>query len=214
MITCQNATFIHVPKCGGTYLRTILDGKYSLHEECALPSIYNAGPMIGFVRNPYTWYVSWYNFKNTGSDIYKSNDIYKMCNRGPMDFETYLDNLVNPTIEFKKRYYSVLQTFDVIASLYQVAATWIKSDKPFYEHLYDSYLVGHEIHKNETMTQDLPSILSKIGMYTPDVENKIKTTDFINTSKKVDYRDYYTEDMCKSVLDSHQRILTVHDYKF
>jgi hypothetical protein len=213
MITCDNATFVHVPKCGGTYLRTILADRYSLHEECALPSIYNKNQLIGFVRNPYSWYVSWYNFKNTGSDIYRSNDIYKMCNRGPVSFEKYIDNLANPTREFKERYYSVLRTFDVIASLYQVARTWIDSDKPFYEHMYDCYLLNNvKVYKNETMTQELPMILDSVGMLDDEIQQRLNVTPRINISKQVDYKSYYSKELSDLVFNGHQRILTTYNY--
>lgn len=212
MITCKNVTFIHVPKCGGTYVRTILDSYYSSHSECALPEKSSVLPSIGFIRNPYSWYVSWYNFKNSGSDIYKGSEIYKMCNKGDITFEAYLENLIHPTMEFKQRYLSVIQTFDLLPALYQVAAGWLKSDKPYYEYLYDRYLLNSQVYKSETMTQSLPKILDDLGMLTDDVKEKLVTTPRINISKTVDYKSYYTPELSALISDNHQRILTTYDY--
>lgn len=212
MIICKNATFMHVPKCGGTYIRAMLKSHWLSHEECALPVKTDMNPKIGFIRNPFSWHVSWFNFKNSGSDIYKSNDIYKMCNKGDVSFETYLNNLSNPTEEFKLKYHSVLQSFSVTPALYQMAYKWIESDKSYYEHIYDSILHNSQIYKLETMKQDLPNILDDVGMLTDDVKEKLMTSPHINIGKVVDYRDYYTPTLEKLVLDSHQRILTMYDY--
>jgi hypothetical protein len=82
MILSRHFVFIHLPKTGGTFVKRLLNiyapPDWEVSEVIALgghprndpnhptikdiPSAYGGIPIFGFVRNPWDWYVSWYEF--------------------------------------------------------------------------------------------------------------------------------------------------------
>jgi len=74
MILARDFVFIHVPKTGGKFVRRILEEHAPSHWELrehghphgGLPEIPAHAahlPRFTFVRNPFSWYVSWYHFQ-------------------------------------------------------------------------------------------------------------------------------------------------------
>ena len=66
MLVTRDFVLIHVPKTGGTFLNGLIKEHCEvLHEDMhgpysRLPAEYRDLPAIGFVRNPWDWYVSWF----------------------------------------------------------------------------------------------------------------------------------------------------------
>ena len=68
MIVTEHFVYIHISRTGGTFLNRVILGQipgarmlqYHGHLE-DLPSAYSHLPVIGFVRNPWDWYVSMFN---------------------------------------------------------------------------------------------------------------------------------------------------------
>jgi hypothetical protein len=74
MLVHDSFVFIHNQKCGGTFVRKLLsreleqstlrDSLPSDHAGWAsIPEAAKDRPVLCFVRNPWDWYVSWYEFK-------------------------------------------------------------------------------------------------------------------------------------------------------
>lgn len=66
---------LHMPRCAGSTIRwAIINAGYKYKFSCehapiaALPKRYANMPRIGFIRNPLTWYSSWYHYKQ-GSNM-------------------------------------------------------------------------------------------------------------------------------------------------
>src|SRR4249920_1133486 len=68
MIVTDKFVFVHLPRSGGTFVSEVI-GKFfpSAHEigyhlpRSLLPKEYSHLPVLGAVRNPWDFYVSWYN---------------------------------------------------------------------------------------------------------------------------------------------------------
>lgn len=183
--------------------------------------------IIGFIRNPWAWYVSWYNFIIFGSDLiinFDGGPTFKHMGQRPgnrPNFETMLKFYISPNSKFKQKiYYEGLAWSDVnnpwMFAWHKYTETWLDKDLPLYEHLYDLYFIdGCMIGKVENIREDLKQMLSSVNLLTPELINRIDNTPNINVgNKKVDYRTYYTDETAQLVADTHQRIITKHGYTF
>ena len=69
MITTEKFVFIHMHKTGGQSINHIVEQCIPSFQQIGyhyphhlLPSEYSALPIVGMVRNPWDWYISWYAF--------------------------------------------------------------------------------------------------------------------------------------------------------
>lgn len=216
----SNLIHSHLPKTGGTWVNEVLREIVVDYRCNQIPSEPKY-PTIGFVRNPWAWYVSWYNFAMYGSDIMKN------VVKGPtfkylpnVEFETMLKFYVTPTHKFKRDIaiegLAWHQLSDWMLAWHQYTKSWVNKDAPFYEHLYDLYLVNCDyIGKTESLRYDLKRILKSVGLLSAQLELNIDCSKNVNVgTKRVDYRTYYTDETAQLVADTHQRIITKHGYTF
>ena len=100
MIVTDKFALVHMHKTGGQSLGHILNScmpdfkpigyHYPLH---MLPAEYADLPVVGMVRNPWDWYISWYAF-NTRPEV--SNPLFFIISDGfQADFRRTIKNLVN-----------------------------------------------------------------------------------------------------------------------
>lgn len=100
MITTDKFVFVHMHKTGGQSLSHIIADcvpgmkpigyHYPYH---MLPAEYAELPVVGMVRNPWDWYVSWYAF-NTRQDV--GNPLFFILSDGfQADYRSTIKNLVN-----------------------------------------------------------------------------------------------------------------------
>ena len=100
MIVTDKFVFIHMHKTGGQSLSHIIHDcipgakPIGYHYPCSmLPDEYSQLPVVGMVRNPWDWYVSWYAF-NTRPEI--NNPLFFIVSDGfQADFRRTIKNLVN-----------------------------------------------------------------------------------------------------------------------
>ena len=210
------AIFVHIPKCGGTWVRKQLIDYPILMGGHAIPSNDHYLPKFGFIRNPWTWYVSWYNFSQYGSENFPTyKDISPLIAlKESCTFGAFILQKCAPTIGYKnqllKEYLKNLNNDGMEFILLQTTQHWIKSNKSYLEHLYDLYLFNCiMIGRLENIKADLEEMSTLIGL-----PIKINNTANINIGKKVDYRTYYTDETAQLVFDTHQRIITKHGYTF
>jgi hypothetical protein len=103
--------FIHIPKTGGTSVKKILSGKIKIdgfktngelveydkntHIRINKKQFkkYNDYYKFVFVRHPYDWMKSYYNFHSNKSDFYKNITSKKIKNTITVSFDEWLDEL-------------------------------------------------------------------------------------------------------------------------
>ena len=99
MIATSRFVHIHLHKSGGTFvneclLRFFPDARelgYHLPRSL-LPPAMNALPTLGFVRNPWSYYVSWYAFQSQRA---QPNALFRcVSDEGRLDFNASVRNLV------------------------------------------------------------------------------------------------------------------------
>lgn len=98
MIVTDHFTYIHVSRTGGTFLnRLVLDQapgarmlQYHGHLE-KLPAAYSHLPVIGFVRNPWDWYVSmFHDYRRKRQFVFQI-----ISEQGTLDFESTAARFLN-----------------------------------------------------------------------------------------------------------------------
>ena len=98
MIATEHFVFIHMHKTGGQTLNRLLLGVYPGAEKVGyhyplkmLPQRHAHKPRLGFVRNPWDWYVSWYAFN---SQPHRNNSLFRVLSDAwQLDFAATIRNL-------------------------------------------------------------------------------------------------------------------------
>ena len=100
MIVTERFVFIHMHKAGGQFLNDVIKRCMPDHQAIGyhfprseVPPAAAGLPVVGIVRNPWDWYVSWYAFnKRPGA----SNPLFRVVsNDGRENFKSTVTNLVN-----------------------------------------------------------------------------------------------------------------------
>ncbi|MCZ0945346.1 MAG: aspartyl/asparaginyl beta-hydroxylase domain-containing protein [Gammaproteobacteria bacterium] len=98
MIVTEHFVYIHVSRTGGTFLNKLIMNQvpgarmlqYHGHLE-DLPAAYAHLPVIGFVRNPWVWYVSMYSdYRRKGQFVFQI-----LSDRGTLDFDRTVARFLN-----------------------------------------------------------------------------------------------------------------------
>jgi hypothetical protein len=100
MIVTDKLLFLHLHKSGGTFVNALLMqcipgaqhiGYHFPYREA--PAAYRDLPVLGTVRNPWSYYVSWYHFQITRP---KRNILFQICsNEGKLGFKETIANLAS-----------------------------------------------------------------------------------------------------------------------
>ena len=100
MIVTDKLLFLHLHKSGGTFVNALLMncvpsarhiGYHFPYRE--VPATYRDRPVLGTVRSPWAYYVSWYHFQITRP---KQNILFQVCSDGgTLGFKETIVNLVN-----------------------------------------------------------------------------------------------------------------------
>lgn len=220
MVVTPSATFMHLPKCAGTFLRNAI--KPIIDNEYAHALSFNAPedrPIFGFVRNPWDWYYSWFNFINNGSTTY--NDLGFEATRtamGNVSYEKYVEMCTNPTNKFKEKAYKIAKNnpksiMGRLSNLH-ILSSWVDSDESYYSHLYTCYLGGiDKVGKKETIREDLKSMLLSVDLLTVDLSNHIDTIPRANLSHYSE-KNEVNDSVIHMIAESEKKIVNMYGYEF
>ena len=100
MLVTDKLLFLHLHKSGGTFVNLLLMrcvpsarqiGYHLPYREA--PSGYRNLPVVGTVRNPWAYYVSWYHFQRSQA---RPNILFQLCsNGGTSGFNETVENLID-----------------------------------------------------------------------------------------------------------------------
>lgn len=99
MIVTDGMLFLHLHKSGGTFVNALLMrcvpsarqiGYHLPYRE--VPAAYRDRPVVGTIRNPWAYYVSWYHFQVS---LPNPNILYRLCSDGgKLGFAGTVGNLI------------------------------------------------------------------------------------------------------------------------
>jgi hypothetical protein len=228
MIATDHCIFLHLHKSGGTFvneglLRFVADARiigYHL-PRTLIPASLAHLPVVGLVRNPWSYYVSWYSFQVRRP---QPNPLFRVLSEGGrLDFEATIRNMLDlgsggahldSLIAALPKEYTHrglnLPGF-VLESIRESRLgfySWL------YRYMYDGPGITH-IGRMERMREDVVPLLVAAGQpVNGPLRSYILEAPSANTSEHGKYTDYYSPQLVERVAERDARIIQQFGYRF
>lgn len=180
MILSRHFVFLHVPKTGGNFVRVLLeqyapsDWQVQRHVDHAtvadIPPSHAHLPRIAFVRNPFSWYLSWYQFQVRTRDPF----FLAISEEGRLPFAESLRRALRSNEALAKGEGPYTQTLRLMLG---------------------RDLAGIRIGRIEHMREDLERLLSEIVPLPAAMVAAIRTLPPQNTSEHAHWSTYYDAEL-------------------
>jgi hypothetical protein len=228
MIATGHLVFLHLHKSGGTFvneglLRFVPDARvigYHLPRKLIPPSLAHL-PVVGLVRNPWSYYVSWYSFQKRRP---QPNPLFRvLSDEGRLDFEATVRNMVDlgsggacldrliAALPKEYTHRGLNLPGFVLEGIRESRLgfyTWL------YRYMYDGPGMTH-IGRMERMREELASLLVAAGepMSGP-LRSYIQEAPSVNTSEHARYTDYYSAELTQLVAERDAQVIERYGYRF
>jgi hypothetical protein len=228
VIVTDRFVFLHLHKSGGTFvneflLRFVPEARqigYHLPRRLSPPTAAHL-PALGFVRNPWSYYVSWYSFQSRRR---APNALFRILSQnGKLDFEHTVANMLNlGTVD------SLLdEIVDTLPATYTNKGLNVPgfalepirlSGRGFYSYLYwylyDGPGVMH-IRRTDRLRAELISMLIAVGQPV-SAAMRAHVSDAVdrNMSEHARYTEYYGRELRDLVAARDADVVSRHEFKF
>jgi hypothetical protein len=215
MIVTDKFVFVHLPRSGGTFISEIIRKFFpSAHEigyhlpRALLPREYSNLPVLGAVRNPWDFYVSWYH--HVWPRDAKTPLISWVSDNGRVNFEGATRNALNLGLN-NERLDALLELLPEqvdyrkrnIPNITKEAMRSVRGTGVGYYTFRFNHLFGNAddmfVCRLETLRQDLVGFFEKIGVATDELRNYVVRSDKKNTAEHLPYEAYYTPELAELV---------------
>ncbi|TNF90151.1 MAG: hypothetical protein EP300_03785 [Gammaproteobacteria bacterium] len=235
MITTDKFVFVHMHKTGGQSLGHIIEscipgmrhiGYHYPYE--MLPAEYSKLPVVGMVRNPWDWYISWYAF-NTRQDV--GNPLFFILSDGfQADYRSTIKNLVKlcsddtTSRNYRRALIDILP--DTLQNNVGVGLTKdsIRSmgsaDCGYYSWQFQRMhgdLDNPALHigRFENLQQDFLSIMHELDVNEADaMQARFDNTPRINASRHSHYSKYLDDELRELIAENDALIIDRYGYTF
>jgi len=199
--------YIHIPKCGGTYVERIftpyiqscptrvLDGAQGHLTLTEYESVFRGNGLtfdrtkiFSVVRNPWSWHVSWFNYIRQDVDGKSGHKLEHQLFK-KMDFADYIHWLDDPNAKRGPQGYLQKQISD-----------WLTD-----EH---GNIKVESILKQETLEQDLKQLVKRFRLNLPVHSMRL------NASQSEHYTSYYNSECREIIRRRHSRDIALFGYQF
>lgn len=228
MIVCDRLVSIHLHKSGGTFVNQLLlqcvPGARQLGYHlpyCELPAEYRTLPVLGAVRNPWEYYVSWFAFQ---SGLERPNALFRICSEdralGFADTIRNLARLGTDAARFAALRAELPERF--AAAGLNVTKSCLDElqgrEVGFYTFLYERMYRGADaptIVPAEDLRAGLATVLEQWGVLpNARAELFLKQVPRLNVSRHGPYRDYYDADLAALIGQADAAVIAKHEYRF
>lgn len=229
MIVADRFVFLHLHKSGGSFvneflLRFVPDARrlgYHLPRSLT-PATHASLPTLGFVRNPWSYYLSWYSFQ---SQLPYPNPLFKVLSEeGTLGFDATLRRMLQLGVDDEL----LDQVISVLPPVYSnqglnlpgpALAEIRHSGSGFYSFLYRYLYAGSggplHVGRMEHLRADLPSMLRLIGQPLSEAAHRhVAIGEPRNVSVHAPYTHYYDESLSCLVADRDADLIARHGYSF
>lgn len=227
MLACEKFIFLHLHKSGGTYVNhlmtTCLPGvhKIGYHLPASeIPGDLRNRPVLGTVRNPLAYYVSWYHFQ-LGLGRAHRNALFEICSDGGrLGFERTVERLVS--LERRP------QTIDALVKVFpdhflgcglnltkNCVAQIAGSGHGFYTFLYRRMygaVPDATILRAEELRTSLSAYLTVRYPDEPRWRSFVAHAPDMNRSRHGDIGSYYSNDLKAMVIEFDRPVFELHSY--
>ena len=234
MICTPTFSFIHLHKTGGQSINELLLSHIPEAKEIGyhlpvahLPSEARSLPVIGVIRNPWDWYVSWYAFNNLRG---VKNPLFNIVSRGKQaDFKETIENLLRyPEINaqneiFKNSHRALLpENFenDGGAGFTKDCVDFFKSNEIGYYSLLIERMFGEEsdhlrLLRFEHLATDFRNVMSELQVPEADeILAALNQQPRKNSSARGHYAHYYDDELRDLVAAKEHSIIQRFNYAF
>lgn len=229
MIVTPRFVFLHLHKSGGTFvneclIKYVADARqigYHLPRSMVPPEFAHL-PTLGFVRNPWSYYLSWYSFQQERAH---PNFLFRiLSDDGVLDFEPTVRNMLNlgaGSIRLDMLLRSLPSAYSNQGlNLPNFALAPIRDTRVgFYTYLY-RYLYGGGaepaiVGRMEEMRDELVPMLEQVA-HSPSDEMRSFIAGALprNTSRHGNYTQYYSDELRKLVAKRDEEVIARHGFVF
>jgi hypothetical protein len=228
MIVTDRFVFLHLHKSGGTFVLKFLQEfepsarmiGYHLPYS-ALPGEFRDLPVLGTVRNPWSYYVSWFAFQ---SGMASPNALFRLVSDDcRLDFAGTIRNLVT-LAESPQRLAALQQALPHNfrprgLNLTRSCVDPLRgSGQGFYTFMFERMYSGCErprIVRMESLRDDLPGALGDVGKeLTPAELAFFATAPATNTTDHAPFQEYYDRDLRDLVRERDSAVIDGFNYAF
>ena len=230
MIVTDKFVFVHLPRSGGTFVSEVIKKFFpSAHEigyhlpRTLLPREYSHLPVLGAIRNPWDFYVSWYYHvwpRDAGTPL-----VSWVSENGKVGFEGSTRNALNlgvnndrldaliemlpEQVDYRKRNIPNI-TKEVIR---RIRGTGIGYYTFRFNHLFGN---ADDVffYRLETLRQDLLVFFERIGVANNELRDYVLRSDKKNTAEHLHYSTYYTPELAELVSVRDRQVIERFGYVF
>jgi len=229
MITTDRFVFLHLHKSGGTFVNECLlhflpDARhigYHLPRSLVPPQA-SALPALGFVRNPWSYYVSWYSFQ---LERPHPNFLFRILSEdGRLGFEETVRNMLNLgagslrldlLLRALPSQYSNQGLNLPRFALAPIRDTRLGFYTFLYRYLYSGGNQPAVVGRLELLRDELIPMLESVGQpMSAEMRRHVEHEAPTNTSTHSAYADYYGAALRDLVAERDAEIIARHGYRF
>jgi hypothetical protein len=230
MLVTDKFVFVHLPRSGGTFTSEVIKKFFpSAHEigyhlpRTLLAAEYSHLPVLGAVRNPWDFYVSWYYHvwpRDAGTPL-----VSWVSENGKVGFEGATRNALNLGVD-NKRLDALLKILPEqvdyrkknIPNITKEAIRSVRGTGVGYYSFRFNQLFGKAddmfVCRFETLRQDLVRFFEKIGAATDVLRDHVLRSDKMNSAEHLHYSSYYTPELAELVSIRDRQLIERFGYVF
>ena len=228
MIITERFVFLHLHKSGGTFaneflLKFLPDARqvgYHLPRKLVPPTAAHL-PALGLVRNPWSYYVSWYSFQARRR---APNALFRiLSDDGRLDFEHTVANMLDLGVSGSRldailaalpaRYTNRGLNLPAFA-LEQIRGSGRGFYSYLYRHIYDGPGILH-VRRMDRMREELIPMLTAVGEpVSGPMRAYVHEAPASNVSEHGPYADYYGAQLRDAVAERDAEVIERHGFRF
>ena len=230
MIVTDKFVFVHFPRTGGTFITDVIKRFFPSAQEIGyhlprllLPHKYSELPVLGTVRNPWEFYVSWYHHvwpRDAATPLHSW-----LSENGKQQFAGWTRNALNlgmdhdrldalieklpDEVDYRKRNIPNI-TKD---ALRKIRGTGVGYYTFRFNHLFGN-ADGVFFCRQERLRADLIHFLERIGAASDDIRAHILESKKKNTADHSHYSTYYTPELAELLSTRDRAVIRRFGYTF